>query len=178
MLETSRLLLRPPTPKDLDGLERLFGDPEVMQFVRSGKPLEREQVAEMLDRMIARFEADGFGQFVVEEREGARFVGRVGLLPHDPETWQSGSRAEIGKQAEIEIGWAIAREAWGNNYGLEAAAAVRDWARDELGLRRLVSIIQHGNVRSVRIAKKLGEDFERDIVTPFGKRAHLYSMSW
>jgi RimJ/RimL family protein N-acetyltransferase len=177
MLASNRLLLREPRPDDLEGLVALFGDPEVMRFVRSGKPLEREQVAEILERMIARFEADGFGQFVVEEREGGSFVGRVGLLPHDPETWQIGSRTEIGESAEIEIGWAVAREAWGNGYGLEAAAAVRDWARDELGLRRLVSIIQHGNVRSVRIAKKLGEDFERDIVTSFGKRAHLYSMT-
>jgi RimJ/RimL family protein N-acetyltransferase len=178
MLTTNRLVLRKPRADDLDGLVTIFGDPEVMRFVRTGKPLEREQVAEMLDRMIARFEADGFGQLAVEEREGGRFVGRVGLLPHDPETWQLGSRAEIGQTAEIEIGWAIAREAWGNGYGLEAATAVRDWARDELGLRRLVSIIQHGNVRSVRVAKKLGEDFERDIITSFGKRAHLYSMSW
>src|SRR5205085_1428467 len=130
---------------------------------------------EILEGMIARFEADGYGQLVVEREEVV--VGRVGLLPHDPETWKHGSRAEIGKGAEIEIGWAFGRKAWGNGYGLEAAAAVRDWARDELGLKRLVSIIQQGNVRSVRIAKKLGEDFERDIVTSFGKRAHLYSMS-
>jgi RimJ/RimL family protein N-acetyltransferase len=177
MLETERLLLRPPTPKDLDGLERIFGDREVMRFIRSGAPLTREQISGMLERMIARFEADGFGQLVVEEREGSRLVGRVGLLPHDPETWQLGSRDEIGETAEIEIGWALAREAWGNGYGLEAAAAVRDWARDELGLQRLVSIIQHGNARSVRIAKKLGLDFEREIVTSFEKQAHLYSMT-
>ena len=177
MLKTERLLLRPPQPEDLDDLERIFGDPEVMRYVRTGVPLTRLEVASMLERMIERLEADGFGQLVVERQEDGHVVGRVGLLPHDPETWRFGSRVRIGEKAEIEIGWALARDAWGHGYGIEAAEAVRDWAREEVGLARLVSIIQPGNVHSVRIAKKLGEDYERDIVTSFGKRAHLYSMA-
>jgi ribosomal-protein-alanine N-acetyltransferase len=175
MIETDRLLLRRPRPDDLETLLRIFGDLEVMRFVRDGLPLTREQVADMLERIISRWEADGFGQLVVE-RSG-EVIGRVGLLPHDPETWQYGARADIGDRAEIEIGWALARAAWGHGYALEAAEAVRQWARTDLGLTRLVSIIQHGNVHSVRIARKLGEAFESDIVTSFGKRAHLYSMT-
>jgi RimJ/RimL family protein N-acetyltransferase len=56
----------------------------------------------------------------------------------------------------------------------EAALVVRDWAWSELGLPRLVSIIQLGNDRSVRLAERLSGRIEREITTSFGKKAQLF----
>lgn len=171
-LETARLRLRPVRAADLDTFMEIFGDPEVMRFVAWGRPYARDEVAAMIERIERRFAADGFGQLAVELRETNDVIGRVGLLPHDPSTWQSGSLAELGERAEIELGWTLARRVWGRGYATEAAAAVRDVVPFE----RLVSIIQHGNHASVRVAKKLGATFERDIVTAFGKQAALYAL--
>jgi RimJ/RimL family protein N-acetyltransferase len=86
----------------------------------------------------------------------------------DPETWEIGG-------SETEIGWLLGQEHWGHGYATEAALALRDWALRELGLTRLISLIQHGNVRSVRVAEKLGERYERDVEVR-GKPSWLYAL--
>jgi RimJ/RimL family protein N-acetyltransferase len=176
VLETERLRLRPVVADDVDAFERIFGDAEVMRFVAYGRPYAHEEIVALVERILQRFEADGFGQLAVELQSDGQVIGRAGLLPLDPATWQSGSRTEIGETAEIELGWTLAREAWGRGYATEAAAAARDWAFGELAMTRLVSIIQHGNDRSVRVAEKLGARRERKIVTSFGKAAWLYAL--
>lgn len=177
MLETARLRLRNVRAGDLDAFARAFTDPEVMRFVGEGRPLSLDEVAAMIERIERHVADDGFGQMAVERRDDGCVIGRVGLLPLDPVTWRFGSRRRIGPQAEIEIGWTLARDAWGCGYAFEAASAVVDWARGELGLTRVVSIIQVGNEPSIRLAEKLGARHERDIVTSFGKPAYLYGMS-
>ena len=106
--------------------------------------------------------------FVVERAEDARVLGRAGFLRWDPQTWEIGG-------PETELGWGLAREHWGSGYATEAALALRDWALGERGLTRLISLIQHGNVRSFRVAEKLGERYERDVEVR-GKPSRLYSL--
>lgn len=177
MLQTERLTLRRLRADDRDTLSGIFGDPVVMSHVGAGRPLDAAEVTAMLERIAARFAVDGFGQLGIERRSDGRLIGRAGLLPLDPETWQAGSRAELGPGCEIEIGWTLDREAWGQGYATEAARAIRDVARDALGLTRLVAIIQLGNTRSVRVAEKLGAVPERQITTAFGKPAWLYALA-
>ena len=63
---------------------------------------------------------------------------------------------EAGRSAQPELGWALARAHWGCGYATEGALAVRQWARHELGIGRLISTIAPENVRSRRVAEKLG----------------------
>ena len=67
-----------------------------------------------------------------------------------------------------ELGWALARAAWGHGYATEAARAVRAWAYAERGVERLISLIDPRNVRSVRVADKLGAEPERLVSTHHG----------
>lgn len=172
-----RVLLRPPVPADLDSLARMFTDPEVMRYVAWGRPLTATEVEQFVERMIARFEIDGFGQFALERRADGAVIGRAGLLPLDSQTWKSGFLRDLGTNAEIELGWTLARAYWGCGYATEAALLARDWAWNELRLPRLVSIIQHGNDRSVRLAEKLGGRRQSEITTSFGKNAGLFAYS-
>jgi RimJ/RimL family protein N-acetyltransferase len=80
----------------------------------------------------------------------------VGILVWDARTWQHGTFAESGEHAQAELGWALAREHWGQGYATEAALAVREWARGERGFGRLVSLIEPANARSQRLAERLG----------------------
>jgi RimJ/RimL family protein N-acetyltransferase len=172
-----RVVLRPPSHADFDAFTEMFTDPEVMRYVAWGRPLTAAEVRDFVERMIARFKADGFGQFAIERATDGEVIGRAGLLPLDPSTWKSGFFKDLGGDAEIELGWTLRRKYWGHGYATEAALLARDWAWSSLCLPRLVSIIQHGNDRSVRLAEKLGGRRERDLMTSFGKQASLFGYA-
>jgi len=82
---------------------------------------------------------------------------------------------ELDRSVETEVGYLLGREHWGNGYATEAALAVRDWALAELGLERLIALIYPDNVRSIRVAQKLGMEDE-DEIEIFGHGVTLYSL--
>jgi RimJ/RimL family protein N-acetyltransferase len=168
MIETERLLLRMPRAEDAPGLLEAFADPEAMRYIGDGSTTDLAGSEEAVERWLKRWDAWGIGMLVVEREEDARVLGRAGFLLWDPETWEIGG-------SETELGWGLAREHWGHGYATEAALALRDWALDERGLTRLISLIQHGNVRSFRVAEKLGERYERDVEVR-SKPTRLYSL--
>jgi RimJ/RimL family protein N-acetyltransferase len=81
--------------------------------------------------------------FSVIERATGRWIGRVG--PLQPEGWPG-----------PEVGWGLAREAWGHGFATEAAARTMDWAFDDLGWREIIHCIHPDNRPSVRVAERLG----------------------
>ncbi len=80
----------------------------------------------------------------------------------------NGTRSEIGDEAEIELGWTLERAAWGHGFATEGAIAVRDWTVREVQPRRLISLIHPDNARSIRVAEKIGERYEHDVVIHHG----------
>ena len=175
MLETERLLLRLPESTDVDALHRAYADPEVMRFVGDGKPFSREKTVAELELCRARWERNRLPTFVLETRGEGRVIGEVGFAAWDPETWRYGVDVVAGRRVEIELGWTLAREAWGSGYATEAARAARDWAVTELKLPRLISMILPQNERSKRVAMRIGEHFERELVTASGTLTQLWS---
>ncbi|HEX7525531.1 MAG TPA: GNAT family N-acetyltransferase [Gaiellaceae bacterium] len=166
-IETERLLLRIPRPEDAPALLDFVGDGEVMRWIGSepgGLPVATEHV----ERWIRRWEADGIGTFVVVLENDGRLLGRVGPLVWNARTWETSSFDAAGDDAQVELGWALAREHWGNGYATEAARAVRKWLYDTHGLERLISLIDPENVRSARVAEKLGAEPAETVQTPHG----------
>jgi RimJ/RimL family protein N-acetyltransferase len=156
MIETERLLLRKPRLEDARDLLEAYSDAETVRYLGDGSTKDLAGTEEAIRRWLACWDEWEIGFFVLERREDSRVVGRSGFLRWDPQTWEVGG-------PETEIGWTIVRAHWGRGYATEAALALRDWAFGERGLTRLISLIQHGNVRSVRVAEKLGERYERDV---------------
>jgi RimJ/RimL family protein N-acetyltransferase len=173
VIETERLRLRLPEPRDVDGLAEALGDEEVVRYL-SGVTRTRDETREVVDRMLRHWDRYGSGLFTIERREDGAVLGRVGFLVWDPRTWVHGLEVDLDGPLETEIGWTLARRHWGHGYATEAAIAARDWALPELRPPRLISLIHAENVRSQRVAEKLGERFERDIVTR-GRPAQLWS---
>jgi RimJ/RimL family protein N-acetyltransferase len=154
-LETPRLTLRVPRFDDADAFfDGFLDDPEVMEFL-GGETVPREDVPDVLRKWLGRWEANGVGPFVLERREDGRVVGRAGVIVWDTRSWTNSTLEEAGEYAQHELGWALGREFWGNGYATEAARAVRDWARGH-GVERLISLIDPKNVRSNRVAARLG----------------------
>jgi RimJ/RimL family protein N-acetyltransferase len=176
-LETERLLLRLPQAGDLDAYAELFADPEVVRYT-GGITKTRAESEHAVQRMIHHWEDHGIGPFSVVRKEDERVLGRVGFLLWDVETWQHAMLRRPHGKTETEIGWTLARPHWGRGYATEGATAARDWALHELGLRRLISLIQRGNDASVRVAWKLGETLEReDLPGPFRAPTDLYALT-
>jgi RimJ/RimL family protein N-acetyltransferase len=168
MIRTERLLLRKPRTEDAAGLLEAFADPEAMRYIGDGSTTDLAGAERAVERWLERWNAWGVGMFVLERAEDSRLLGRAGFLRWDPATWEIGG-------SETELGWGLAREHWGQGYATEAALALRDWAFERRGLSRLISLIQQGNLRSVRVAEKLGERYERDVEVR-GMPTRLYSV--
>ena len=177
-LETERLLLRRPQPSDLSAYSELFSDPEVVRYT-GGVRKTRSESELALQRMIRHWEDFEIGLFSVIRKGDDRVLGRVGFLLWDAECWQHAMLRPPRGETETEIGWTLARPHWGRGYATEGAEAARDWAGQELGVLRLVSLIQRGNEGSVRVARKLGETLEReDHPGPFRERTDLYALTF
>ena len=173
-LTTERLVLRPLSMDDLDDIARFVADPETMRYIGAGGTRTRDQARVTLEHMIQSFEAQGFGQLGVERKEDGALLGRCGLLVWDAETWTI--TEDDDEPVEIEVAYLVGRDYWGNGYATEAATAVCDWALAELGLERLIALIYPGNVRSIRVAEKLGMAPEGEIEI-FGNRVSLYALA-
>jgi RimJ/RimL family protein N-acetyltransferase len=97
------------------------------------------------------------------------FLGYAGIMP---------SRPGHPLGPHVEIGWRLMRSAWGQGYATEAARAVRDYAFNTLGLQRLIAMIDPSNLASIRVAKKIGMCYEKDILLEgYTHPDHLYVIA-
>jgi RimJ/RimL family protein N-acetyltransferase len=173
ILETKRLLLRVPDDSDLDAWTAMLTDPEVARYL--GPPFaSRADVAAHIRMVRERHDADGFGLLAVVRKDDGAVIGRAGFLVWDTRTWSTSTARDAGEHAEVEIGWTLAREAWGRGYATEAGEACRDHGFAHLGLSRIAAVIQPGNDRSIAVARRLGMRPERDIRTLKGFEAQLW----
>ena len=150
VIETERMLLRRWTYADRDAFRLMVGDADVMLHLHDLAPMSDAQADESLAATIKRYDA-GFGDWALELRAGGEIIGESGLTPVD-----AGGDERIGGQGEVEIGWLLRPQHWGQGYALEAASAVKRYALESLGMPRLVAFVRPGNERSSRLALKLG----------------------
>jgi RimJ/RimL family protein N-acetyltransferase len=156
LLTTERLLLRKPRLDD--DLTEFAADLEIQRWIGSGS----RPAAELVDLWIRRWERNGVGQFIVEL--DGEIIGRVGFLVWDRRTWETSAYELAGGDAETELGWAILSRHWGHGYATEAARTARTWIDRE----RIISLIHPENVRSQRVAEKLGARPTERVETPGG----------
>jgi ribosomal-protein-alanine N-acetyltransferase len=173
-IETERLVLRRPRLSDAKALHAIYGDPEVMRYIGDGSTLTPAKTKAWIEKALARWKADGFGHFVIEKDR--KVIGRAGFLVWDPDEWKTGTLADLGDHAAIELGWMLAQEHWGNGYATEAAIALRNYGFKELKFERLISLITHGNDASVKVAERLGARYVRDVGSGDWK-VRLYAVS-
>jgi RimJ/RimL family protein N-acetyltransferase len=152
-----RLRLRTPTPQDAEALYGLFADAEVMHGLGRDPVSAVEEVRAMIEAMMDGWRSDGVGAFILETTATERqVVGQAGLMIFDTRGWTPSTWTKAGSHAQPELGWGLMRAHWGHGYATEAAAAIRDWARQRRKIDRLVSLITPDNVRSQRVAQRLG----------------------
>ncbi|MCW1429294.1 GNAT family N-acetyltransferase [Novosphingobium sp. JCM 18896] len=171
MIETDRLLVRRWRDSDRAPFWAMAQDPEVMRFLL---PIaSRAESDSVVDRLITAQANHGHCFWAVERKQDGRFLGFCGLMA---------PRAPL---RETEIGWRLARDAWGQGYAREAAEACLDWAWRELRAKTVVAITVSANERSWGLMERLGmtrdpdADFDHPAV-PDGdplKRHMLYRIA-
>jgi len=151
---TDRLELRRLALDDAAFIDELLNEPDFRQFIGDkGVRSPAEARAYLRDGPLASYREHGFGLSRVGPRVGGEALGICGLV----------------KRPCFEapdFGFAFLRRHWSNGYAREAAVAVLDEARDELGLRRILAMVDQGNVSSVRLLEKLGFGFEKRVQMP------------
>jgi RimJ/RimL family protein N-acetyltransferase len=160
------LRLRTPTPDDAEALYDLFADEEVMTGLGREPVSAVEDVRAMIDEMVSGWRTEGLGPFICETAEAEpQVVGQAGVMIFDTRGWTASTWADARDHAQPELGWALIPAHWGRGYATEAAAAIRQWAYEHRSIEQLVSLISPGNLRSQRVAERLGA-VPTDTVTP------------
>ncbi len=151
VLETDRLVLREFEPRDLDPYAGMIGDPETMRYYP--RPYTLEEARDFIERNVARYRANGFGLWVVEERGTGAFLGDCGMAV-----------SLVEGIPEVEVIWHVVKDRWRQGIATEAAGAVREHAFRAIGLRRLVALVRPDNEPSKGVARKLGMEVEGEVV--------------
>jgi RimJ/RimL family protein N-acetyltransferase len=147
-LETERLFLRDWREDDLDALHRINSDPLVMATI--GPLQDRETARASLDRLMARAARDGHTLWALERKSDCRVIGFCGIV--------TGTVPQI--EDELEIGWRLASDCWGQSYAREAAEAAIGWLAKNRPGRRLCAITLASNARSRGLMGRLGMRYD------------------
>jgi len=149
VLETERLILRKLSTDDAEFVLKLLNEPSFLRYIgdRGVRNLE-EAKQYILNRLITSYEQNGFGLYLVQLRESGIPIGISGLV----------KRTTL---PDPDIGFAYLPAYWSRGYAVESAAAVITYAREVLGLTRIVAITSLDNEASAKLLGKIGLRFER-----------------
>lgn len=165
-----RVLLRPFAPGDAPAAHGIYGDPEVMRYVGAGEAATPDTTEQMIADYRRHQREHGFAFWAVIERSTGRLIGDAGL-----EVTRFGT----------ELGYTLARDAWGRGLATEAAALCVEVAFGPLGLSRLVALADVENPASSRVLEKLGfrpdaapDEIATDVGSPDADVPDADAHSW
>jgi RimJ/RimL family protein N-acetyltransferase len=144
-MRTERLVMRQWQDSDREPFAALNADPEIMEHFPNR--LDRAASDAFVDRMAEALRRDGYGLWALEVAATGEFIGFTGLQK---------ATFEAPFTPDMEIGWRLARSAWGHGYATEAARAAVRFAFTELDLDEVVSFTTRSNVRSQAVMRRIG----------------------
>lgn len=160
ILTTERLNLREITMDDHADLLAIWGDAETMRFYPA--PLDEVGARAWIARNLQRYEQHGHGLWAMILLSDERLIGDCGLTYQDVEG-----------VAELEVGYHLNKAYWGRGLATEAARACINYAFNQLGQRRITSLIRPENLPSRRVAERNGLRIEKEIMRS-GYRHYVY----
>jgi RimJ/RimL family protein N-acetyltransferase len=163
VLETDRLLLRWLSLEDFEFIRRLVNEPSFIQNIGDrGVRNDDDARSYIRNGPIASYEQFGFGLYLVQLKNSSTPIGICGLLKRESFDFP-------------DLGYALLPEYWSKGYALEAASSVLNLARNELGLQRVLAIVNADNLASIRLLEKCGFHFENAVRLADEAAVQLYS---
>jgi [ribosomal protein S5]-alanine N-acetyltransferase len=164
ILETSRLTLRYITSRDAEALMPILGDAQVMQFSIIGVHSPR-QIKQFIEQRLISYLEYGFGLYALVHKQNQELIGYCGFFIQS-----------IEQKKEVEVGYRLAQKYWGQGLATEAAQAVVEYGQQRFNFQRFVCLIETNNIRSIRVAQKLGMTLEKKIIY-HGLDVAMYSLN-
>ncbi|MDQ3507361.1 MAG: GNAT family N-acetyltransferase [Actinomycetota bacterium] len=159
VIETSRLVLKPLSGRDLDEMHALWAESGVRRRLVDGKSITREKARDFLRRSDRDFEDHGHGLWGVRRKESENLIGFCGLF--------SGEEA-----GEAELLYGLSRSFRGEGFAVEAAEAAILFGFAHAGLVRIRANADEPNVASIKVMERLGMHFEGREVRDGGSLVH------
>ena len=160
---TDHLLIRSLTETDADAIADLWSNPEAMRFMVGPRKPDAIRTA---FRELARLgPATQERWWVLQDPRSSGFIGQCGLCPK-----------ELEGQEETELVYLVAPAYWGQGFASAAAAEVVRYGREVMRLRRLIALIEPGNVASEVVAGRVGFRHERNTVRPGGRVMKVFVL--
>ncbi|MHB8542144.1 MAG: GNAT family N-acetyltransferase [Candidatus Acidiferrales bacterium] len=163
VFETERLVLRHMVAGDLDALLTVLGDAKTMKYYPSA--FQRDEVTRWIEWCVESYEENGYGLYAMVLKKTNAVIGDCGH-----------ARQEVDGATEIEIGYHVLREHWGQGYATEAARGAASYGFETLCATRLISLIRPENAASRRVAEKVGMKIEKEIARK-GFRHFVYALA-
>ncbi|MGW0283816.1 GNAT family N-acetyltransferase [Streptomyces sp. NPDC003236] len=168
---TPRLLLRGWQDDDLVPMAEINADPRVMRWIDDGSVRDLDLTAEDIERWEEEWDEEGFGLFAVELLGSGELIGFTGLSVPEflPEVMPA-----------VAISWRLGAQFWGQGYASEAAHATLEFALQDRGLDRVISISRVGDNASENVIRKLGMVPDRETAHPvygYPLRVHAVDLT-
>lgn len=149
---TERLIIRELTIDDIKTMYHIYQSPEVRQFVDDIDDYLNVEIEKHKAYIKNVYSFYGYGYWGVFSKTTGELIGRCGIQNN-----------EIDGKTEIELGYLLDINYWGFGYAIECTQSVVDYAFNELGIPRIVAVIDKINYRSRRVADKIGMKIEKSI---------------
>lgn len=167
ILETDRLILRELAVEDAPFILALLNDPDWLRYIgdRNVRTLADAETF-ITDRLMAHYRERGFGFWLAVSKHDGAAAGMCGLVKRDG-------------LDDVDVGYAFLPAYRGQGLAFEAAEASLAYARDRLGLKRVVAITGQDNVVSARLLERLGLRFEGlKQVKPYDGASRLFAIEF
>jgi len=151
ILETERLVLRQFSTGDAGFILELLNEASFIQNIGDrGVRTLADANSYILNGPVASYARNGFGLYLVVLKETNESIGMCGLIKRNG-------------LDDVDIGYAFLPKFWSKGYAVESALATKSYAKDVIGLKRVVAITDPSNTGSIRVLEKIGLRFERMI---------------
>ena len=169
IIETERLILRRPLPKDIQSVYDIHSDPEVMRYYGVLPYQSTEKAQKHLDWLSSLHKENKGLRPVITIKGEDKYIGDVGYYDYEE------------KHNRAEIGYILGKNHWGNGIMSEALEAMLSYGFNAMGLNRVQALIDPRNIGSKRVVEKLGFTYEgtfRDYELEYGEYIDLdmYSL--
>lgn len=150
LIETKRTYLRPFQYNDLVRLYGLYKDPKLTKYKGSEK-YTRDRVKKILEAFIRHQTSFGYSSWAIISKDDSQFLGRAGL-------------SHLEKTQEVDLTYAFHERFWNQGFATEVAQAVIEWGFDNTDKDYFTAIIDPKNFASLRVAEKIGLQFEQNVI--------------
>lgn len=162
ILNTKRCIVRETTVEDVDAFYQIYAEPDITRYTDNLCETREEEIAYIEDYIKKVYYFYGYGMWTVVEKKSGRIIGRAGI------SWREGYTLP-------ELGFLIGVPWQGQGYAYEVCSAILTYAKEELGITRVQTLVVEDNEKSIRLSEKLGFVRQCMVTLYDGRTAHLFT---